>query len=69
MKKFQMVWIGTDLPLVTSGRTYVITGKVKEDGFYSYLFVNNNGEEDSAASFLFARPKRKVYGFNKNPSN
>lgn len=61
-KPLKLIWIGTDLPEVTSGRTYTITGKFKADkavNKFFYIFKNNNGDEDASISTLFASPKRK----------
>jgi len=57
----KLIWIGTDTECMTSGRTYTILGKFRVEGArcFFYAFINDNGEEDNGASFLFARVKRR----------
>lgn len=60
-KPLKLIWIGTDTECVTSGRVYTILGKFREKGAtcFFYSFINDKGEEDNGASFLFASIKRR----------
>lgn len=61
-KPLKLIWIGTDLDCVTTGKLYTITGKFKADKsikWFCYVFINDNGDEDNAASYLFASPKKR----------
>lgn len=66
-KPLRMIWAAGDLPpFMTGGRTYTITGKFLlgagipgRYGGFTYVFKNDQGQEDNAASRLFAPIKRK----------
>lgn len=61
-KPLKLIWIGTDIEgIVMSGRVYTILGKFREKDvpWFFYAFINDKGEEDNGASFLFASVKRR----------
>lgn len=64
MKPIWMIFIGMSHENhVEAGKTYKIVGKEREvspDGsiWYTYLFIDDAGRTEGAASKLFVRPKR-----------
>lgn len=65
MKPKRMIYVGgTCEGVVEAGKSYLVIGKTKEslpDGrsWYCYLFNNDQGIIDSAASWLFVAHKPK----------
>ena len=63
MKPLFMKWVGlSDEGHVEAGKTYKIVGKEREIGpsgkrWYTYLFVDDAGNVEKGASYLFLKPK------------
>lgn len=64
-KAMKLMWAAGDIDgIVTGGKVYTITGKFKvvitpEKSEFFYMFKNDRGDDDSAASRLFVSQKRK----------
>lgn len=74
MKPLWMIFVGASCEgHVETGKRYKIVGREREEThgqiWYTYLFIDDAGNTEKAASHLFLKGKRPFGRRNANPSN